>query len=666
MRARPLLALLLTAGLTGALATTAEAGSTAPGEARVRVTGELVRTSVERGSGTQWTAVRVDGRYLPVTPSGLAETPTGSTVTLDVAVPRTVVDAARTDRTLTVPSVGTGGAPATHPLTGADLAAASDATPAPFASDIGRASQDAALAPTAAPLQIDRVLEARAAPAARYTPATRAITYVEVTPRGATRSPVSKAQATSQVAAADSYWRDQSRGELKIGVPSVKPRYTSAYSCAEDPFKMWNEAAERTGFAGRANSSLVLSLPFSTGNSCGYGLGLIGANPNSMGVLHVADTRYPVLAHELGHNMSLGHANSLVCSGRSDALRSGGAWKNGCSEAAYGDSVDVMGPSGTSAPMLSAPQALRTGMLSPAAATSVGAGTSTVTLRPMAGKAGTRAAVVTHRRSGVKYWIEYRTASGRDASNPDRQSTGVRVLRTNLTTDASVLLDPTPTGRHDTTMSLTSGRTLTSYDGKITVTTVSTTSTHAVVRIVNSSTPGTLSLTSAPRITGTKGVGSRLTASTGSWSPTPSSYSYRWKRNGASISGATGRTYTPTTADAGRHLSVTVTAKRTYYSSKSSTSSRVGIPIHATKRPYLTGTAASGRTMTVMVGSWTPKPTSYAYQWYRNGRAISGRTSKTYTLGSLDKGAKVQAKVTARRSGYSTGTKLTYSTTVAR
>ena len=41
--------------------------------------------------------------------------------------------------------------------------------------------------------------------------------------------------------------------------------------------------------------------------------------------------------------------------------------------------------------------------------------------------------------------------------------------------------------------------------------------------------------------------------------------------------------------------------------------------------------------------------------------AISGASAKTYTVRSADRGHKVQAKVTARRTGYVTGSKLTYS-----
>lgn len=631
MRARRLLPTLLAAGLVVGSTAVATADEPTSTDASVRLTGELVRTSVERRGDTPRFAVVTGDRFVPVTGAGLADTPAGSTVELDVRAPSAVVAKARP---------------------GTDLAAATTAH---------------AVAPGTAPLQVTRVVEAQQASSATYVPATRRITYVEVTPQGYPREAVTPAQATAQVAATDSYWRDQSRGELRIGAPTFAPRYTSAYWCSDDPFDLWNEALLRTGWEWRDNASLVLKLPFDSGPECGYGLGLIGDNPNSAGVLHVADTAAPVLAHELGHNMSLEHANALVCSGRSDSAYDTSAdWWTSCDEAEYGDSLDIMGPSSEAdLPMLSTPQALRHGLLPPSSEVQVGHGTTRVTLSPLSGGEGTRAAVVTNVNTNARYWVEYRTPTGRDASNPAGQDTGVRVLRTS-SWSGSVVLDPTPTGTLDRRVALAPGATLTSYDGRVKFTTESTSSGQAVVRIDNTSRLGSFTLTQAPRITGTKGVGQRLTASTGTWSPTPSRYTYRWKRNGVNIPGATSRTYTPTTADAGRQISVRVEVTRTGYTTRSRTSASVGIPIYATKRPYLHGTATTGHTLTVMVGAWTPKPERYSYQWYRNGVALSGRTAKTYRLTSSDRGKKIHAKVTARRTGYTTGSRTTAMKTIWR
>ncbi|QBF46704.1 hypothetical protein [Janibacter limosus] len=664
MRSRRLVPAVLTAALALTTAAAAQADDATTTEARVRLTGELIKTSVEHRGDKQWLAVRVGDELVPVSGDGLEHTPPHAQVTLDVRAPQSVVTAAQTGRTLTVRSAGK--SPTSHRLDQAALRAASDSTPATSSSTLGAASTDVAMSPDSAPLEVAQVVAAQEASSADYVPATRRITYVEVTPRGMTREPITLTPATQQVAASNAYWRDQSRSELRIGAPTTITRYTSAFACDSDPMKLWNEAISRTGWAWTDNSSLVLKLPFAAGPSCGYGLGSLGDTPNSPGVLHVSDIAAPVLAHELGHNMGMDHANSLVCTDRDDSrYDSVNDWWTTCDEAQYGDALDIMGPSfPVDMPMLSTPQALRLGLLPSAAAVPVGYGTTRVTLKPLSGLEGTRAAVISNVSTGVQYWVEYRTRTGRDTTDPRVQDTGVRVLRTSPLS-GSVLLDPTPTGTLDNQSALTTGHTFSSYDGKVRVTTESAGAGGAVVRIDNTSRLPGFTRTTSPRIAGTPRVGQLLTASTGSWSPTPSRYTYRWKRNGANISGATQRTYTPTTADAGRKLSVRVEVTRSGYRTASATSASVGIPIHATTRPYLNGTFRAGQTITVRAGTWTPRPTSYSYQWYRNNVAIAGRTGTTYTLTSKDKGTRIHVHVTARRTGYVTGAAITLRSTVA-
>lgn len=664
MRSRRLVPAVLTAALALTTAATAHADDATTTEARVRLSGELIKTSVEHRGDKQWLAVRIGDELVPVSGRGLEHTPPHAQVTLDVRAPQSVVSAAQTGRTLTVRAAGK--SPTSHRLDQTALRAASGSTPATSSSTLGAASTDVAMSPDSAPLEVTRVVAAQEARNADYVPATRRITYVEVTPRGMTREPVTATPVTGQVAAVDSYWAEQSRDELRMGAPTVKAAYTSAFACDSDPMKLWNEAISRTGWAWTDNSSLVLKLPFAAGPSCGYGLGSLGDTPNSPGVLHVSDIAAPVLAHELGHNMAMDHANALVCPSTSDGRYDTATdWWVGCDEMEYGDSLDIMGPSSPrDLPMLSTPQALRHGLLPPSAAVKTGHGTTSVTLKPLSGLEGTRAAVVTDLKTNVTYWVEYRTPTGRDSSNPTGQDSGVRVLRT-TPWSGSVVLDTTPTGALDNRVALSVGRTFTTYGSRIKITTESADASGAVVKIFNSSQLGTFTVTKAPTITGTRGVGKTLTATKGTWSPTPTSYTYRWKRNGASITGATRQTYTPTSADAGRRLTVSVAAHRTGYVAKAATSTSAGIPIYATNRPYLKGTFRAGQTVTVRAGAWTPTPTSYSYQWYRNNIAIAGRTGTTYALTSRDKGTRIHVHVTARRTGYVTGAAITLRSTVA-
>jgi hypothetical protein len=92
----------------------------------------------------------------------------------------------------------------------------------------------------------------------------------------------------------------------------------------------------------------------------------------------------------------------------------------------------------------------------------------------------------------------------------------------------------------------------------------STPATSAPSALVSAATAPTN--TAAPTITGSLQVASTLTASQGTWSGTPTSYTYAWSRcdaNGdscAKIDGATNNTYTLTQADAGATLRISLLA----------------------------------------------------------------------------------------------------------
>lgn len=157
-----------------------------------------------------------------------------------------------------------------------------------------------------------------------------------------------------------------------------------------------------------------------------------------------------------------------------------------------------------------------------------------------------------------------------------------------------------------------------------------------------------------PAISGTATEGQVLSASTGTWtgSPTPT-YAYQWKRGGTNISGATASTYTLVTADVGSTITVTVTATNSA-GSASATSNATGTVAAAgaapanTVLPAITGTAQDGQVLSASTGTWTgtPAPT-YAYQWKRGGTNISGATAATYTLVTADVGSTITVTVTA-------------------
>ncbi|MCA1942716.1 MAG: hypothetical protein LDL15_03840 [Yonghaparkia sp.] len=163
----------------------------------------------------------------------------------------------------------------------------------------------------------------------------------------------------------------------------------------------------------------------------------------------------------------------------------------------------------------------------------------------------------------------------------------------------------------------------------------------------------------APVITGTPKVGFVLSLDTSGMvtTPTTTTLSYQWLRNGAAISGATKSTYSPTTSDVGRTITVRITAAATGYPSSLATPVVTGVVIVPVE-PFVQGTTviegtpSVGRTLRVVASGWEPTPTSYSYQWRRNGSAISGATASSYRLTSSDLGREITVSVTARRTGY--------------
>jgi hypothetical protein len=86
-----------------------------------------------------------------------------------------------------------------------------------------------------------------------------------------------------------------------------------------------------------------------------------------------------------------------------------------------------------------------------------------------------------------------------------------------------------------------------------------------------------LKATTAPSISGSVKVGYKLTAARGTWSPSATSYTYQWKRNGKSISGATKSTYVLVKADRGQKITVKITAHRNGWTNGTATTKPVTV-----------------------------------------------------------------------------------------
>lgn len=184
--------------------------------------------------------------------------------------------------------------------------------------------------------------------------------------------------------------------------------------------------------------------------------------------------------------------------------------------------------------------------------------------------------------------------------------------------------------------------------------------------------------TTAPAVTGTAKVGSTLTVSNGTWSGSPTGYTYQWQRctsttSCADITGATQQTYVVRSADAGNTLRAVVTAenadgKSTANSNMTSTVASSGGPVN-TVRPSISGDAVVGSTLTADPGTWSGSPT-FTYQWLQCDQfgsgctPVTGATGKTYGVRLSDVSGTLRVDVTAKDANGSTTRRSTTSDVV--
>jgi hypothetical protein len=163
--------------------------------------------------------------------------------------------------------------------------------------------------------------------------------------------------------------------------------------------------------------------------------------------------------------------------------------------------------------------------------------------------------------------------------------------------------------------------------------------------------------TALPAITGTLKIGSTQTVSTGTWSNTPTSYSYQWQKSSDGISwinlsGETANTYVPTFDVANLQIRVNVGGVNTVDTATVTSAVISGfVPPQATAVPAITGTRTTGQTLTSSSGTWPSTSSGYLYQWQRSSdggvtwTSISGATSSTYVLATADAGYQIRSQV---------------------
>lgn len=171
-----------------------------------------------------------------------------------------------------------------------------------------------------------------------------------------------------------------------------------------------------------------------------------------------------------------------------------------------------------------------------------------------------------------------------------------------------------------------------------------------------------------PTISGTAKVASTLTAAPGAWSPTPTSHSYQWTRDGSAITGATASTYVLTVADAGSVIRVIVNGIRENFEGDPKTSAATTTVAAGTFTampvPVITGTAKVDETLSATTAAWTPAADSTSYQWKRAGVSIAGATSSSYVVTAEDLGQRLTVSATGSKTGYTSAVSTSVTTAV--
>jgi hypothetical protein len=247
-------------------------------------------------------------------------------------------------------------------------------------------------------------------------------------------TPPDDASIRAAVTQLHDYWWEESGHTVNVTLGGIETRALDQATCLPSTVL---DTVHASAFGGRfaryawagTNQHLVVLSREACGTTA-TAFGTVGGDGGEVFSSYGVGTALgvPVLLHEFGHNLGFGHAGAGMCRSTTsfDGAVSDYRYATSpdapatCPVLEYGDFLDIMGYSVSSArPHLSSAQRVRAGYLTDVTTLSGAGTTRQVVVASLDGAARGRALKVVDPISGQDYYVEYRTATGTDATSAE-------------------------------------------------------------------------------------------------------------------------------------------------------------------------------------------------------------------------------------------------------